>query len=116
LLPVVPILFVPGKIERRKQDELWRKDSNDASKIPTCWIDRDMMPQNFVVSAQVLHKHPVFENDVAGGHATKKHESRPEGKQQIAKEKHSRPCFQSGRRDLQVSNRTCFWRMPFAPQ
>jgi hypothetical protein len=66
------------------------KDSNDASKIPTCWIDRDMMPQNFFVTAQVLYKHPVFENDVAGGHATKKHESRREGKQRIAKEKYDR--------------------------
>jgi hypothetical protein len=66
------------------------KTSNDKSKIPINWIDRDVMPQNFYLTAQVLYKYPVFENDVLAGHSSKKHESRQEGKQRVAKEKYDK--------------------------
>jgi hypothetical protein len=35
-----------------------------------------MMPQNVFLTAQVLYKHPVFENDVATVHVSKKQASR----------------------------------------
>jgi hypothetical protein len=82
-----PFCLFQARLNDESKTSFGGKDSNDASKIPTCWIDRDMMPENFFVTSQVLHNHPVFENDVAGGHATKKHESRCEGKQRITKEK-----------------------------